>query len=536
MQVPFKQVLYGDEARAKLLAGVNKLADCVAVTLGAKGRNVIFQSPVWQKPQITNDGVTVAREMRLKDPYEDMGCQIVKQASFRTNDLVGDGTTTAIVLARELVRTMFEGEQGNPVVVKRELQKLAEQVIDEVEKQKKEVKNAQDLVNIATISCRDPKIGKLIGHLIFDLGKDSAITFEEGIVNGISATRQQGFKWDQGIKEGVHSMNRYETEMTDARVLLVKGNLNSFPDFAALAKQFADLDQEGNVLKLNCGRLVIVAEYVHASIIQFLTQNCIANGGPLNWIWVQPPSFGSRRDDILEDIAIATGAKIVDSNKGVHVRDFTLEDLGTVKSVYSNRDHTVLVPLEEESVHERILFLTNEKTLATSEEDIKSLDERIAALSGGLATIRYSASTDVEKRELKYRLDDAVFAAKATLESGYVEGGGVALLKAVAKIEPPKSSDGMIAYALLWQACHKPCSLILSNSGVENVDQVLGKIKAEGKGIDVNTGEFVDLVNAGVIDPFKVVKLTLEHAVSAAGTLITTECAMTNEPEEEKEK
>lgn len=544
MEVPFKQLKYGSEARKKLLAGVNKLADAVAVTLGAKGRNVIFESPVWQKPQITNDGVTVAREMRLKDPYEDMGCQVVKQASFRTNDLVGDGTTTAIILARELVSAMFEGEEaskGNPVVVKRELVKLAEQVIKEVEKSKEDVVSAQDLVNIATISCRDPKIGKLIGELIFDLGKDSAITFEEGISNEINITRQRGFKWDQGIKEGVINPARYENEMQDAKVLLVKGRLNSFADFAALAKQFADgvMDEatgQMRVTKIYCDKLVIVADFLHASILQFLFQNCIANGGPLNWIWVQPPAFGSKRDDIIEDISIATGAKIVDSDKGVHVRDFTVNDLGNIKSVYANRDHTVLVPVEEEAINERILFLINEKKAATNEQDIKSLEERIAALKGGLATIRYSASTDVEKRELKYRLDDAVYAAKATIADGYVEGGGVALLKAFERIKKPEGKDAVIAYNLLKQACARPCGLILENSGVEDVSKVLAKILKEGKGVDVNTGEFVDMIEAGVIDPFKVVKLTLENAVSAAGTLITTECAITNEPEDEDDK
>lgn len=542
MESPFKQLQYGSEARARLLEGVNKLADCVSVTLGAKGRNVIFPSTVWQKPQITNDGVTVAREMRLKDPYEDMGCQVVKQASFRTNDLVGDGTTTAIVLARELVRAMYEGkEQGNPVMVKRELQKLANQVIDEVEKQKEEVVSAENLVSIATISCRDAVIGKLIGELIFEIGKDSAVTFEEGIKNEITATRQRGFKWDQGIKEAVINANRYETEMQDARVLLVKGKLNSFPDFANLAKQFMEgqIDQATGALritKVHLDKLVIVAEYIHASIVQFLVQNCIANGGPLTFLWVQPPAFGSKREDILEDIAIATGARIVDADKGVHVRDFSLNDLGFAKSVFSNREHTVLVPLNEEAIDARILRLINDKKNSTSEQDIKSLDERIAALKGGLATIRYSAPTDVEKRELKYRLDDAVFAAKATLGDGYVEGGGVALLKAFEKIARPEGKNALIAYNILKKACAQPCRLILENAGIEDLDKVISKILKEGKGIDVNTDEYVDLMQAGVIDPFKVVKLSLLNAVSAAGTLITTECAIANEPEDEDDK
>lgn len=537
MKVPYKQLQYGKDARAKLLAGVDKLADAVAVTLGSKGRYVIFESPIWQKPQITNDGVTVAREMHLRDPYEDMGCQVVKQASFRTNDLVGDGTTTAIILARELVKAMFEGKGGNPVAVKRELQKLSEQVIEEIKKQRhdKDI-TEEDLVNIATISCRDPNIGKLVGELVFKLGKDSAIMFEEGLANGISATHQQGFKWDQGIKEGVISAQRYEHEMVDAKILLVKGRLNSFPDFANLAKQFAEIDNAGKILKLHCGKLIIVAEFIHASIIQFMTQNCIANGGALDWIWVQPPAFGTKRDDILQDMALATGARIVDSDKGVQVRDFTLKDLGNVKSVYSNHEYTVLIPSNEEAITERIVFLEGEKKNCTSETDLKSIEERIAALKGGLATIKYSAATDVEKRELKYRLDDAVAAAKATFDGGYVEGGGVALLKAMSKVSKPSGKDAEIAYEILSRACEQPARLILGNAGIEDLDSVLDEIVEDGNGIDVNTGKWVDLVNAGVIDPFKVVKLALEHAISAAGTLIMTECAITNEPEDEDEE
>jgi len=544
MKVPYKSYLYGKKARAKLLAGVDKLADAVAITLGAKGRYVIFESPIWQKPQITNDGVTISREANLSDPFENLGCQVVKQASFRTNDLVGDGTTTAIILARELVRAMFKGNQGNPVAVSRALKDLSKKVIDQVVLSKHEVKTAQDLVNIATISCRDPQIGKLIGELIFDLGKDSAITFEEGIENNITVTRQKGFKWDQGLKEGVIKNNKYENEMKDARVLLVKGRLNSFVDFANLAKQFVDGRVTKNakgedvveVTKVHVGRLVIVAEYLHPSILQFLFQNGVQNSGPLDWIWVQPPAFGSKRDDIIRDIAIATGAKVVDSDKGVQIRDFTIDDLGQVRSAYSNREHTVLVPDNEVAMIDRILFLINEKKGSTSEVEIKDFDERIAALKGGLATIRYSASTDVEKRELKYRLDDAVFAAKATLMGGYVEGGGVALLKAMNKVEKPKDKDEAIAWGLLNQACEQPCRLILENAGMEEVDELIKKIIKEGKGIDVTVNEFVDLVTAGVIDPFKVVQLTLENAVSAAGTLITTECAIVNEPEEEDEK
>lgn len=537
MQVPCKQLLYGGDAREKLLSGVNKLADAVAVTLGEKGRYVIFQSPIWQRPQITNDGATVAREMNLSDPFENLGCQVVKQASFRTNDLVGDGTTTAIVLARELVREMFKDDEGNPVAVKRALQSLSKEVIEEVARHKHEVKSAQDLVNIATISCRDPKIGKMIGELLFDLGKDSAITFEEGINNEVTATKQKGFKWDQGIKEGIIKEHRYENELKDAKILLVKGGLNSFTDFAQLAKQFIEVaEDKKTIVNVHCGQLVIVAERMHASILQLLMQNGISAGGPLDWIWVQPPAFGSKRDDIMQDIASATGAKIVDSEKGVHVRDFTLNDLGQLKSAYSNREHTVLVPKDEEGMTERLLYLINEKKNSSSELEIKELDQRIAALKGGLATIRYSAATEVEKRELKYRLDDAVFASKASLKAGYVEGGGVAILKAMDTIVKPKGKDAVIAYNLLKKACAEPCRRILHNGGMENVDKVLERIISDGKGVDVSTNEFVDLITAGVIDSFKVVELSLENAVSAAGTLITTECAITNEPEEEKEE
>lgn len=548
MKVSPKRLEYGKNARKKLLAGVTKLADAVSVTLGARGRYVIFESPIWQKPQITNDGVTIAREMRLKDPFEDMGCQIVKQASFRTNDLAGDGTTTAVVLAHALVEAAFDGEEGmNPVAVKYALTELVQQVIDEAARHRHLVKSAEDLVHIATISCRDPKLGKLVGELVYELGENSAISFEEGVGSGVEAIQQKGIKWDHGITHGTLKNNRHENDFDneEARVLIVNGKINSLTDFGALAQYFVEgkmvrHPQTGkemmDIEKVNVPRLVIIAEHMHASVLQFMFNNSVGRGGPLDWVWVKPPSFGSRREAILEDIAAATGATIADKEKGNYVRNFKLDDLGTVKSAYSDREHTVLVPLSEEVVADRVEYIKNVREESKSEVEIKQYDERIAALEGGLATIRYSAATDVEKRELKYRLDDAVFAAKATLESGYVEGGGVALLKAVNSIVEPEGEDAKIAYKILKNACEKPCRLILRNAGVEDVDDVLVEILKTGKGVDVNTLEHTNLVKAGVIDPFKVLKLTLQNAVSAAGTLITTECSITNEPEEEETK
>lgn len=540
MKIPFKNLLFGKEARAKLLAGVDKLADSVAVTLGGRGRNVIFESTIFQKPEVTCDGVTIGREMNLEDPFENLGCQLIKQAAFRTNDMAGDGTTSAIVLAREIVKSAFEIDKGNPVALKKALYELSLLVIEEVKKTRKEVTGADELTSIATISCRDEVIGKLVGELVFELGKEGAVSFEEGLANQVTVERQKGFKWNQGIKEGLISKERYEYTMQDARVLLCKENLTSFVDFLPLAKQFVDIDANGQVTKINVNKLVIVAESVHATIVQFLVKNSITSGGPLEWIWVQSPAFGGKREDILNDMALATGATVVNHDKGDYVRKFTLNDLGTVKSVYSNKEHTVLIPLgHDEDIDARVKFLEETREKSDSEEEQKGLSERIAALKGGLATIKYGAATDVEKRELKYRLDDAVYAARATIQEGYVEGGGVALLKAIDKLSYHKADDDdtKIAFEILKRACEKPCRQILENAGYEKTDEVIKEILKTGKGINVKTDEHVDLIKDGVIDPFKVVRLELENAVSAAGTLITTECAMTNLPEDiDKEK
>ena len=539
MKIPFKQYLYGKEARDKLLAGVNKLADSVAITLGGKGRNVIFESTIFQKPEVTCDGVTIAREGNLEEPFENMGMQLIKQAAFRTNDMAGDGTTTAIVLARELVKAAFELDKGNPVTIKKALYGISLLVIDEIQKHRKEVKNKEELVSIATISCRDEEIGKLVGELVFELGKEGAVSFEEGLANQVTVEHQRGFKWNYGIKEGLISKDRYEYSMQDVRVLLCKENLTSFVDFLGLAKQFVDIDANGQITKINVNKLIIIAESVHATIIQFLVKNSITSGGPLEWIWVQPPAFGGKREDILGDMALATGATVVNHDKGDYVRKFTLNDLGTAKSVYSNKDHTVIIPIgHDEEIDERIKFLEETREKSDSEEEQKAISERIAALKGGLATIKYGAPTEVEKRELKYRLDDAVHAARATIQEGYVEGGGLALLKAAEKVlkSPSDTEDMKLAAKIFKKASEKPCRQILENAGYENIDKLIEEILKTGKGIDVKTDKNTNLIEAGVIDPFKVVRLALQNAVSAAGTLITTECAMTNLPEKEEKK
>jgi len=534
MKIPFKEYLYGSAARKKLMAGVDKLADSVAVTLGAKGRNVIFESTIFQKPQITNDGVSIAREANLKDPFENMGCQLIKQASFRTNDLAGDGTTSSIVIARELVKAAFAQKDFNPVNVKKHLLRLGREITDEVKKNRVEVKTEAELVNIASISAQDEEIGTMIGKLMFDLGKDATVNFEEGLGNEIKVERQNGFKWDCGLKEGLISRTRWEYSMDDARVLLCKDKLSSFTDFLPLARQFADVDEKGQVNKIHCTKLVIVSELLHATIIQFLLKNSTINGGPLEWIWVQPPSFGGKRDDILEDMAIATGAKIVDGDKGNYVRHHKLADLGTVKSVYSNKDHTVMCPAgQQEAIDARVSFLEETRAKSSDESEILNINARISALRGGLATIKYSAPTDVDKKELKYRLEDAVFAAKATLQEGYVEGGGLALLRAVNKLKNnSKDKDEQVAFTILRAACEKPARQILENAGIEDIDTVVKEMLASGDGMDVKTNELVAMIPQGVIDPYRVVRLSLENAISAAGTLITTECAITNEVEE----
>lgn len=535
MKIAFKQYLYGKDAREKLMAGVNKLADSVAVTLGPRGKNVIFESTIFQKPEITNDGVTVAREGNLEDNFENLGMQVVKQASFRTNDLAGDGTTTAVVLARELVAAYFEESKGNAVTVKKELTNLANAIVEELKKSRKEVQAVEEVVNIATISSQDERIGELVGKLMFELGKEGAVSFEETIGDKIEVDRQNGFKWDQGIKEGIVKNGKYENSMDDARVLISADNLNSFTDFLGLAKQFVDIDVNNQVTKINVNKLVIICEQLHASIIQFLVKNSLPQGGPLEWIWVQPPAFGEKRKAILEDIAAATGGKIVDGDKGDYVRKFTLEDLGHVRSVYSNKDQTVLIPTQNQDIDGRIQSLVDEREASSDETHIKNLNERIAALKGGLATIKYSALTDAEKRELRYRLDDAVFAARAAVAEGYVEGGGIALLRAAYKVLNTKfEGDKQVAADLLIRACQKPCRQILENAGYEDVDSMLEDILKTGKGIDVKRDETVNVIEAGIIDPYRVVRLALMNAVSAAGILITTECAITNVPEDKE--
>ena len=526
-----KQLLYSDQARSAILQGVNQLANAVKATLGPKGRNAILDKK-FGAPTITKDGVTVAKEIDLKDPYQNMGAQLVKEVASKTSDVAGDGTTTATVLAqaifREGVKHLSAG--ANPMELKRGIEKAVETATGELKKLSKPCQDKKEIGQIGAISANnDSTIGDLIAEAMDKVGKDGVITVEEAKSMSTSLDVVEGMQFDRGYISPyfVTNAERMESSLEDAFLLIHEKKISAMKDLLPILEQVAKMGKP----------LVIVAEDVEGEALATLVVNKLR--GTLNIAAVKAPGFGDRRKAMLEDIAILTGGQVISEEVGVKLENVKLTDLGRAKRVTIDKDNTTIVEGagDPKQIEGRVKQIKAQIEETTSDYDREKLQERLAKIVGGVAVINVGAATETEMKEKKARVEDALHATKAAVEEGIVPGGGVALLRSVPALEKMKlDGDQQFGVNIVRRACEEPIRLIAENAGVEG-SIVVDKVRSAkaSNGYNAATDEYVDLVDAGVIDPTKVTRCALQNAASVAGLMLTTEVTVTDLPEEKKE-
>ena len=521
-----KDILFGTDARAKLAKGVNTLADAVTTTMGPKGRYVALQRS-YGAPTITNDGVSVAKEIELKDPIENMGAQLVKEVATKTNDAVGDGTTTATLLAQVIVneglRNVAAG--ANPIAIRRGVDKAVNAVVEEMRKNAQEVSTKKQIASVGTISASDPEIGAKISDAMEVVGKDGVITVEESQTFGIDIDTVEGMQFDKGYISPYFSTNNetMTAELDSPYILMTDQKVSNIqeilPILEAVQKQGAPL--------------LIIAEDVDGEALATLILNKLR--GVLNVCAVKAPGYGDRRKRMLEDIAILTGGQVAMKELGVQLTDVTAEMLGRAKSVKITKDDTTIVggAGSKQAIDERIAQIKAEYDVTTSDFDKEKLQERLAKLAGGVAVIKVGAATEVELKEIKHRIEDALQATRAAVEEGIVAGGGVAFLEASKVLDGVETvdSDEKIGVEIVRKALEAPVKTIANNAGFEG-SVVAEKIKGldAGQGLDSATGEYGDMIEMGVLDPVKVCRVTLQNAASVASLILITEATVSDEP------
>jgi len=532
-----KKVIYGEEARARLKSGVDKLANAVKVTLGPRGREVIIEKK-WGTPVVTKDGVTVAKEIELKDPYENMGAQLVKEVASKTSDVAGDGTTTATVLAQAIfnegLRAIASG--ANPMDLKRGIDRAVEVVVDEIKKLSIPVSGRKEIEQVATISANnDTNIGKIIADAMEAVGKDGVITVEESKSAETTLETVQGMQFDRGYLSPyfVTNPDKMEAVLEDPFILIYEKKISNVKDLLPILE---------NVVR--AGKpLLVIAEDVEAEALATLVVNHIK--GVIRACAVKAPGFGQRRKDYLQDIAILTGGTAITEELGIKLESVTLDMLGRADKVIVDKDNTTIVGGKgsKEAIQARIEQIKKQILETTSDYDREKLQERLAKLSGGVAIIRVGAATEAELKEKKARVEDAVHATKAAVEEGIVPGGGVALVRASEALDDLKvdNPDQQLGIDIIKKACRTPVRQIASNAGFEGyvvLEKVLqlGKEKGKNWGFDASSGEYKDMVETGIIDPTKVVRVAIQNAASVAGTMLTAEALVAEIPEEKKEK
>ncbi len=526
------KILEFDEgARRALERGVNALADTVKVTLGPKGRNVVIDKK-WGAPTITNDGVTIAREIELSDPYENLGAQLAKEVATKTNDVAGDGTTTATVLAQALVREGLKVVTAGaaPVAVKRGMSAAVEAVTEALATHSREVEGRDEIAQVATISCQDPAIGGLIADAFDKVGKDGVISVEESSTTSLEMEFTEGMQFDKGYLSPyfVTDAERMETVLEDARVLLVQGKVSAISEILPLLEKVIQTGKP----------LLIIAEDVDGEALSTLVVNKIR--GTFNSAAVKAPAFGDRRKAIQQDIAILTGAQVVAPEVGLKLDQVGLEVLGTARRVVITKDTTTIVDGggQASAVADRVAQIRREIADTDSDWDREKLQERLAKLAGGVSVIKVGAHTEVELKEKKHRIEDAVSATRAAIEEGIVAGGGAALVHAAAALEGGlgRTGDELVGVNVVRRALDEPLRWIAENAGLQGY-VVVTKVRdlGPGKGVDAATGQYVELVPNGIIDPLKVTRSALENAVSIASMLLTTDVLVVEKPEEADE-
>ncbi len=524
-----KLLRFGEEARRGLEAGVDKLADTVAITLGPKGQNVVLDKK-WGAPTITNDGVTIAKEIELEDPWENMGAQLCKEVATKTNDVAGDGTTTATVLARAMVKAGMKNVAAgaNPMALKRGIEKGVEAAVDAIKAQSKEIESKDEIAQVAGISAADPEIGATIAEALDKVGKDGVITVEESNTFGIELEFTEGMQFDKGYISPyfVSDPERQEAVLDDPYILIVNKKISSAQELLPLLEKV-----------LNTGKpLVAIAEDVDGEALATLVVNKIR--GTFNAVAVKAPGFGDRRKAMLQDLAILTGGQVVSEEVGLKLENVDVDLLGRARKVVVTKDDTTIVEGagSEDDVAGRINQIKAEIENTDSDWDKEKLQERLAKLSGGVAVIKVGAATEVELKEKKHRIEDAVSATRAAVEEGIVPGGGVTLIRAEAALDKLDLVDDEATGAkIVRSALSEPARRIAQNAGYEGA-VVVSQIRTEddGRGFNAATGEWTDLVKAGIIDPAKVTRSALQNAASIAAIVLTVESSVIEKPEDEE--
>jgi chaperonin GroEL len=521
-----KTILFNEDARRSMEAGLNQLADTVKVTLGPKGRNVVLDKK-WGAPTITNDGVSIAKEIELEDPYEKIGAELVKEVAKKTDDVAGDGTTTATVLAQALVheglRNVAAG--ANPIALRRGIDKAVVTVVDELAKISKDVETTEEIAATASISAGDPEIGQLIAEALEKVGKEGVVTVEESNTFGLELEETQGMNFDKGYlaRYFVTDEERQEAVLDDPYILLVESKISTVKDLLPLLESVMQASKS----------LLIIAEDVEQEALATLVLNKIR--GAFKSVAVKAPGFGDRRKAMLQDIAVLTNATVISGDVGLTLEKATVDMLGTAKKVVVTKDDTTIIEGAgaKQAVEGRMAQIRQEIDKSDSDYDKEKLQERLAKLSGGVAIIRAGAATEVELKERKHRIEDAIRNAKAAIEEGIVPGGGVALIQAAQALATLKlADDEAIGADIVAKAIESPLKQIALNAGLEG-GVVIDKVRSlkPGFGLNVQTGQYEDLLAAGITDPRKVTRSALQNAASVAGLFITTEAVVADKPE-----
>ena len=523
-----KQIKYGEEARKALEAGVNTLADTVKITLGPKGRNVVLDKK-YGAPLITNDGVTIAKEIELADPFENMGAQLVKEVSTKTNDVAGDCTTTAVVLAQAIVREGLKNlaAGANPIILKEGIKKAVDLAVEHLKLISKTVENQKEIAQVASISAGNAEVGALIANAMEIVGKDGVITVEEGKSMNTELSTVEGMQFDRGYASAymVTNTDKMEAVIENPFILITDKKISSLQEILPVIEPLA---QQG-------AKLLIIAEDVEGDALAALIVNKLK--GVFNSVAVKAPGFGDRRKEMLRDIAILTGGQVISSDLGIDFKDVTLDMLGRAATVRVDKENTTIIGGigHPEAIKDRIHSIRAQISETKSDYDREKLQERLAKLAGGVAVISVGAATEVEMKEKKLRIDDALAATRAAVEEGYVPGGGVALLSAVPKLQALVESlngDEKTGAAIVLKAIEEPIRQIAKNAGLDGsviVDKILTKGE-ENFGFDALNNQYCNMVENGIIDPTKVTRSVLQNAASVASTLLTTESIVTDIP------
>ena len=524
-----KEIKYGVEARKALESGVNQLADTVRVTLGPKGRNVVLDKS-FGAPLITNDGVTIAKEIELKDPFENMGAQLVKEVATKTNDVAGDGTTTATVLAQAMINEGMKNlaAGANPIVLRKGMKKATEAAVEAIKNMSKSVKGKADIARVAAISSADDEVGEMVADAMEKVSKDGVITIEESKTMKTELDLVEGMQFDRGYVSAYMAtdMDKMEANLDDPYILITDKEISNIQEILPLLEQVV---QAG-------AKLLIIAEDIEGEALTTLIVNKLR--GTFTVVGVKAPGYGDRRKEMLKDIAILTGGQVISEELGLELKETTMDQLGRAKSVKVQKENTIIVDGcgNKEEISARIAQIKAQIEETTSEFDREKLQERLAKLSGGVAVIRVGAATETEMKEAKLRMEDALSAAKAAVEEGIIAGGGSAYIhatKEVEKVVEALDGDERTGGRIILKALEAPLFHIAANAGLEG-SVIINKVRESevGMGFDAYNEKYVDMVEAGILDPAKVTRSALQNATSVASTLLTTESVVANIKEE----